>query len=145
MDPDVWRNHALTNTLQSILLLAVLAGLLALVGFLLWGGTGLFILMGLGLLSALLNPALGGHVLLRLYGARRLHPREAPALHAAVIELSERADLRRPPSLVYIPSPMVNASRSWDRLRSSSAFPSSWYRTSTSIGSPSSSWWPPPA
>lgn len=109
MDPHVWKRHALANTLQSILLLAVLAGLLALVGFLLWGGTGLFILVGLGLLSVLLNPALGGHLLLRLYGARRLHPREAPTLHAAVVELSERADLRRPPSLAYIPSPMVNA------------------------------------
>ena len=37
MDPALWQQHALANRLQSLLLLALMAGFTTLVGWLLWG------------------------------------------------------------------------------------------------------------
>ena len=46
---------------------------------------------------------------MRMYGATRLGPGQAPSLSAALLELSQRAGLSEVPDLYYLPSSMVNA------------------------------------
>ena len=45
IDTGVWLRHAWRNRMQSLLLLAVMAGFLGLLGWLLWGASGLLILL----------------------------------------------------------------------------------------------------
>ncbi len=109
MDESAWRRHRLANRLQSVLLLAFMAAYLALLGELLWGRAGL-VALSLSLLPLLfLNPAARPEWLVRLYGARPLHPDETPGLFAANEILAERAGLPAPPRLYLLDSPLVNA------------------------------------
>lgn len=109
VDPLVWRQHAWRNRLHSLLLLAVMAGFLALLGWLLWGKSGLLILVSTGVAAVFFNPALSPWLVMRLYGARPLDRYSAPTLGDAVAHLAERAGLEFVPALYYIPSPMPNA------------------------------------
>lgn len=109
VDTENWLRHAWLNRLQSALLLLVMGGLLALVGWLMWGGAGIVMLLIAGAVIVLLNPAFAPQWIMRMYGARPLMPQEAPGLYAAVRELAARAGLDAVPRLHYIPSRMVNA------------------------------------
>ncbi len=109
MDPKVLLRHKLINALQSLLMLGGMAGILALLGWLL-GGTDLMIwTLALALLLFILTPGISSRLVLRLYGARPLAPAETPQLHALVTELSRRAGLQHRPALYYVPSRIVNA------------------------------------
>ena len=103
------RAHKLTNLLQSVLLLGGMAVLLALLGWTLAGFPGVVWAMLLGTLALALGPTLSPQVILRLYGAQRIAPGQAPELHALLAELAERAALPATPQLYYVPSPMMNA------------------------------------
>ena len=59
--------------------------------------------------TLLLEPAVASGLTLRLYGARPLHPNEAPDLWAVLRELAARAGLPAVPVLHYVPSGVVNA------------------------------------
>ncbi len=109
MDPALWQQHALANRLQSLLLLALMAGFTALVGWLLWGPDGLVAVLVSVSMLLLLNPALSPRLLMRMYGAQRLTREQAPRLVAMVEALSRRAGLPRAPELYYIPSNLINA------------------------------------
>lgn len=109
MNATRWQQHAHINRLQTVLLLMVMAGFLALLGALLWGREGIFILLTLGLLLLLFTPGISPALVMRLYQARPLQPPQAPALYAAVEALSARAELVSPPQLYYVPSGMLNA------------------------------------
>lgn len=110
MDPALWQQHALANRLQSLLLLlALMAGFTALVGWLLWGPDGLVAVLVSVSMLLLLNPALSPRLLMRMYGAQRLTREQAPRLVAVVEALSRRAGLPRTPELYYIPSNLINA------------------------------------
>ncbi len=109
MNQSVLHSHGLANRLQSVLLLLALAGVLMLVGNLLWGGQGVLVLLVLGSLSLLFTPRMSRQMVLRSYGAIPLRPEQAPGLHAVVAELARRAGLSHVPSLAYVPSAMVNA------------------------------------
>jgi len=104
-----WRRHAWLNRLQTVLLLAAMAGFLALLGYLLWGGEGLLWLLLLGAVLPLVNPVASPRLVLHLYRARPIAPWEAPQLVDAVAELARRAGLARAPRLHYVPSRIVNA------------------------------------
>lgn len=106
---DAWRRHTLLNRLQSLLLLATMAGFLALVGWLLWGGAGVIWLTVLGAVLVLFNPMTTPALIMRMYRAMPLRPDQAPALYALLQQLSERAGLARVPELYYLPSQVVNA------------------------------------
>ncbi len=106
---DVWRQHAWRNRLQSLLLLAAMAGFLLLLGLLLWGPDGAVILLFVGAVGVLFNPSFSPWMVMRLYGARPVHPGEIPRLFAILSQLSERAGLYRQPELYYLPSAMLNA------------------------------------
>lgn len=109
IDAMVWLQHAWRNRLQSLLLLLIMAAFLALLGWLLWGRDGLVMLLSVGIVGVLANPAFSPRLIMRMYGARRLAENEAPSLWRAISILSERAGLASPPGLYYVPSRMLNA------------------------------------
>lgn len=109
MDAGVWRRHAWTNRLQTVLLVSTLLGINALAGMLLLGEQGLWVALGAGLLVLLLEPAAAMRFTLRLYGARPLAQWEAPQLWQFLAELARRAGLPAVPVPYYVPSPLVNA------------------------------------
>jgi len=109
MDPIQWRRHALANHVQTLLLLLLMGGFSALLGWLLWGPDGIVSVVTSVALLLVLNPAINPRLLMRMYGARRLTAAEAPDLLELVARLARRAGLPRPPELWYIPSRMINA------------------------------------
>jgi len=109
VNPEIWRQHALANRLQSLLLLAVMGGFLALLGWLLWGGDGIVLLLLLGAVLLLLNPVVAPQLIMRMYRATPLTPAQAPALNSALAELARRAGLAAVPALYYIPSSILTA------------------------------------
>ena len=109
IDPEIWLQHAWINRLQSLLLLAFMGGFLALVGWLLWGGIGVLMLLVLAMVLLLFNPTASPGLIMRLYGARPLAPTQAPDHYAVLRELARRAGLAVVPTLYYVPSQMVNA------------------------------------
>jgi len=109
IDDLVWLQHAWRNRLQSLLLLLIMAGFLALLGWLLWGVDGLFVLVSVGVVSVVVNPAISPWLVMRMYGARQLAHHEAPVLCGVLSELSGRAGLASRPGLFYVPSRMLNA------------------------------------
>ncbi len=104
-----WRQHALTNRLQSLALVALLVAIAAGAGWLLLGETGLWTALAASLFALAVEPAAAGRLTLALYRARPLAPGEAPALERLVARLAERAGLERSPRLHWVPSPVVNA------------------------------------
>jgi heat shock protein HtpX len=109
IDPAIWRHHAWLNRLQSLLLLAFMGGFLALLGWLLWGGAGVLVLLVAGVIFVSLNPTVSPRLLMHLYGAMSLAPVQAPTLYAVLRELAKRAGLAAVPTLYYVPSRIVNA------------------------------------
>lgn len=109
IDPAIWRHHAWLNRLQSLLLLAFMGGFLALLGWLLWGGAGVLVLLVAGVIFVSLNPTVSPRLLMHLYGAVSLNPAQAPTLYSVLRELAKRAGLAAAPTLYYVPSRIVNA------------------------------------
>lgn len=104
-----WQKHKRVNTLQSLLLLLAMVGLLSLLGWMIGGAQGILLLLLGGLLLVLLNPRWSPGLLLRAYRAHRLEPWQAPALHSLLVTLARRAELPTVPALYYIPSRILSA------------------------------------
>ena len=109
INSETWLQHAWRNQVQSLLLLAVMAAFLVLLGWLLWGSYGILILLVIGAIGVLFNPAISPRLVMRLYRASPIGPRQIPGLWFALTRLAERAGLPRVPELYYIPSRMLNA------------------------------------
>lgn len=109
IDSDTWQHHAWLNWLQSILLLGLMGVFLALLGWLLWGPSGVLALLISVAVFAFLNPAISPTLIMNLYRARELTPGEAPSHYAMVEELARRAQLSATPTLYYVPSQLMNA------------------------------------
>ena len=109
MDPAVWQHHALINRLQTLLLLVVMMGLLALLGELLWGPDSIVMLIGMVALLFFINPSLSPNLIMRMYQAEPVSAQQAPSLFRMLETLRQRAQLEQRPRLYYIPSSMVNA------------------------------------
>lgn len=109
MNPITWQQHAMINRLQTLLLLLVMIGFLALLGALLWGPDGVIILISAGMMLFLFNPGISPTLIMRMYRARPLSRRVAPELFAVIQALCRRAGLGTLPQLHYVPSRMVNA------------------------------------
>lgn len=90
--------HRWLNHLQTALLVLTLLGIAAVAGSLLLGDSALWLAL-----------AAASGLTLRLYGARPLHPNEAPDLWAVLRELAARAGLPAVPVPHYVPSGVVNA------------------------------------
>ncbi len=109
MNSLIWYRHAFANRIQSLLLLLAMSGFLALLGAILWGEDGVIGLLFMGLMLVLFNPVITPQLIMRMYRARPLARMQAPALHDALGQLAQRAQLPMTPVLYYIPSRMVNA------------------------------------
>ena len=106
---DVGARHRWLNRLQTALLVLTLPGIAAVAGSLLLGDGGLWLALAAAGFTLLLEPAAASGLTLRLYGARPLHPDEAPDLWAVLRELAARAGLPTVPVPHYVPSGVVNA------------------------------------
>lgn len=107
MRPDL--KHRLVNLVQSVVLIAAMAGLGWLVASAIWGpDTALWALIGIGAFLAL-APSLPLKSTLGLYGARPIAPRDFPEGWTMLTALAERAGLERVPDLYYLPSALPNA------------------------------------
>jgi len=103
------------------LLLAVMGGFLALLGNILWGSGGMIILVAIGLLGILFNPGVSPLLVMRLYGAIPIGPRQLPGLWQTAQHLAERAALPDTPQLYYLPTRMLNAFAVGDRQQAAIA------------------------
>ena len=92
---NVGARHRWLNRLQTALLVLTLLGIAAVAGSLLLGDGGLWLALAAAGFTLLLEPAAASGLTLRLYGARPLHPDEAPDLWAVLRELAARAGARR--------------------------------------------------
>jgi heat shock protein HtpX len=109
VDHVAWGRHRLINALQTTMLLAAMAVILGAIGWVVAGGTGIAWALAGGALLVILHPGLSPRLTLRLYGAWRLRPHDAPGLHALLELLARRAGLSRGPELYYVPSSVINA------------------------------------
>lgn len=109
LDEAERRRHKIRNLVHSILLLGGIIVLLALCGWVLFGPDGL-IGMALGAALALaFSPQISPQLVLRMYRARQIGPRDLPEVLHVLAVLAERAGLGRVPRLYYVPSTMLNA------------------------------------
>jgi heat shock protein HtpX len=109
MNEERIRTHKLNNLIQSALLLGGMAALLALLGWLLGGGSGVIWAAVTGIMVLVLSPRASPRLMLRLHGAQALSVAQAPDLYALVETLAARAGLPRLPELYYIPVQTLNA------------------------------------
>jgi heat shock protein HtpX len=109
IDPGRFTSHRGLNRLQTLLLLGLMTGYAGFVGWMLWGPDGLWFLAVWGAFLLLFSPQLSARWVLRMYGARPVPTTQAPEYHQALSALAGRAGLPQPPSLWWVPSPMVNA------------------------------------
>ena len=100
--------HSLSNGVQSTLLIAAMAAVLAAVGWALGGTLMMLWALAGGVLLLVLAPRLPPGWLLRWYGAQPLAPYQAPQLHAILVTLSRRAGVQVP-ALYYLRSRLMNA------------------------------------
>ena len=109
MNHDRAFSHNLRNRLQSLLLIAGMAGLLALCANLLLGGDAwLGVFLGLAA-SMLILPSVPPALIMRLYRAQPVDASVSPQLAAIIQTLSQRANLKYPPRLHWLPSQTLNA------------------------------------
>lgn len=112
--PDTFRNRALSrkklrNMLHSAVIVGAMAVLLAAVGWTLGGVDGVLLLLGLGAVLVILNPAVPGGLILRMQGAVPVPPYAAPDLFRLVDTLARRAGLPRRPKIYQVPVPAMTA------------------------------------
>ena len=109
LDANSQRVHKARNTLQSVLLVGGLGLLTGFSAWLIWGGMGVAVtLVAIGVIYAF-APRLPPEVLMGMYRARPLDPRNGGAILHITDVLSDRAELPAPPRVYVIPSMTLNA------------------------------------
>ncbi len=98
----------MTSQLKTFLLLALLSGIILLLGQFFGGRTGLVIAVGLALLMNVGSYWFSDKIVLKMYGARELSPSEAPMLHRMVEDLAREAGIPKP-RVALIPGESPNA------------------------------------
>src|SRR5208337_4490447 len=94
---------------QTAVILAGMGGLFGLLGWMIFGTTGLVWALVVVLLLFLSTPRVSPWMVLKMYRARQLSYDEAPGLFEIVSDLSRRADLPAYPLLYYVPRRIMNA------------------------------------
>ncbi len=106
--PRLWRSR-LKNGLQTLLIMGALALVLAVPGYLLAGGLGVVVSLGVVVAGTFASSWVPARYILAEAGAGLLDRHQAPALYRLLDTLYRRAGLTRPPQLFYAPSPDLNA------------------------------------
>jgi heat shock protein HtpX len=109
IDARARRRYKIRNAAQAVLLLGGMVVLLAALAWLLFGLSGLLIVLVFGALVGATRPEVPSGWVLSAYGARPLPQAAAPQLHHYVRVLAERAGLSAVPALYYVASPTANA------------------------------------
>ncbi|MDW7747360.1 zinc metalloprotease HtpX [Halomonas sp.] len=104
----LWRSRV-KNGLQTLLIMAGLALVLAVPGYLLAGGLGIVMSLGVVVVGAFAGSWVPARYILADAGAGLLHRHQAPSLYRLLDTLYRRAGLTRPPQLFYAPTPELNA------------------------------------
>ncbi len=98
----------MTSQIKTFALLALLSGLIIVLGGALGGKAGIIIAFGLALLMNVGSYWYSDKIVLKMYGAQELSPSDAPALHSMVEELAARAGIPKP-RICIIPEEAPNA------------------------------------
>ncbi|CAK7002064.1 MAG: Protease HtpX [Desulfovibrio sp.] len=98
----------MTSQFKTMLLLALLSGLILLLGQLLGGSTGLAIAFAIALFMNVGSYWFSDKIVLAAYKAREVSPEEAPMLHRIVDELAHEAGIPKP-RVCIIPDDSPNA------------------------------------
>ncbi|MBO4300688.1 MAG: zinc metalloprotease HtpX [Desulfovibrio sp.] len=98
----------MTSQLKTVLLLALLSGIIIVLGGMLGGRTGVVFAFGLALLMNLGSYWYSDKIVLSMYHARELAPEEAPQLHQIVEELARNAGIPKP-RVCVVPEEAPNA------------------------------------
>ena len=109
LDASARRAHKLRNTLHTWLLAGGSILLLVVCVSALMGPEGIVWALIFGGISIAMANRVSPQMVLRMYGARLLHPAEFPEGWAIVRDLAERAGLPAVPRLHYVPSRLMNA------------------------------------
>ncbi|MDI5922182.1 zinc metalloprotease HtpX [Halomonas sp. LR5S13] len=104
----LWRSRV-KNSLQTLLIMGGLALVLAVPGYLLAGGFGIVVSLGMVVAGAFAGSWVPARYILADAGAGLLDRHQAPSLYRLLDTLYKRAGLTRPPQLFYAPSPDLNA------------------------------------
>jgi len=97
------------NAIQSLIIIAGMASLFGLLGWMILGKTGLIWALVIVAVLFFSTPKISPLMVLRMYGARRLAHEEARGLYDIVERLTQKAGLPAAPSLYYVPSRVMNA------------------------------------
>ncbi|MFI3271332.1 MAG: zinc metalloprotease HtpX [Pseudomonadota bacterium] len=86
----------MTSQIKTVMLLALLSGLVIVLGGMLGGRTGIIIAFGLALVMNVGSYWYSDSIVLRMYNAREVAPEDAPMLHNMVAELAQKAGIPKP-------------------------------------------------
>lgn len=98
----------MTSQIKTVLLLALLSGIIIVLGGLLGGRTGVIIAFGLALIMNVGSYWYSDKIVLSMYHARELAPEEAPYLHQIVEDLARNAGIPKP-RVCVVPEEAPNA------------------------------------
>jgi len=101
--------HDRSNKGQSAAIIFAMFALLGLTGFAIWGPLGILLSVLVSMFLVYSVSRASPKLLLKMYKARQLGPRDLPELQDLFDRLVERADLEHKPTLYYVPSKMMNA------------------------------------
>jgi heat shock protein HtpX len=94
---------------QTSVILAGMAVLFGLIGWLLMGVMGIVYALFIALILFFPTPKISPRMVLRLYRAKQLSYQDVPELYTITHELARRADLKTVPQLYHIPTSGMNA------------------------------------
>lgn len=98
----------MSSQIKTVLLLALLSGLIIVLGGALGGKTGIIIAFGMALFMNVGSYWYSDTIVLRMYSARELSPSEAPYIHTMVTELAANAGIPKP-RICVVPEEAPNA------------------------------------
>ncbi|MFA9394054.1 MAG: zinc metalloprotease HtpX [Halodesulfovibrio sp.] len=98
----------MTSNLKTMMLLALLSGIIIVLGGVLGGKGGIIIAFALALFMNVGSYWYSDKIVLRMYGAQEVGPHDAPMLHQIVDELAHKAGIPKP-RICVIPEQAPNA------------------------------------
>jgi heat shock protein HtpX len=97
------------HILLSFLLISFMTLIAAVIAWLLFGNSGLFFLLIIGITLIIMHPSISHKFHLKIRGARPINHINAPELYRSFKELAYKADLPSLPNFYYVPSKTLNA------------------------------------
>ncbi len=98
-----------SNVLHSVMLVGGIGLIMSFSAWLLFGKSGVVWAFVMIAVLLLISPRIAPEIIVRMYGARKVHPQYGAPVLRVMEELARRADLPAVPHLYVIPSPVINA------------------------------------